>query len=163
MKFSLKNIFRFYAVHPDHPSDMNDRWGWSSAEVSNMMETPIYSSGLLWFCCYFMGETVEVCCATMLPAEGFQSELFIEGNTIFERAPVCPIWKCLMLSVPCVQWLSACGQEGSSLGSRRRKYVGEKGLVWEWVGPGKKFSLRKWSATCESWRSTDVTHSMGEK
>lgn len=101
-------------------------------------------------CCYFIRTTVKVCSATMLPAKGFQSELFTEGNTIFERAPVCPIWKCLMLSVPCVQWFSACGQEGSSLGSRRRKYVGEKGLVWEWVGPGEKFSLRKWSVTCES-------------
>lgn len=101
----------------------------------------------------------------MLPAEDFQSELFTKGNkgnTVFERVLVCLVWKCLTLSVPCVQWLSACGQKGASSGSHRRKHVGEKGLVWEWVGPGEKFSLRKWSAACKSWRTTDVAHSMGK-
>lgn len=110
----------------------------------------------------FHGATVEVCSATALPAEDFQSELFTKGNTAFERVPVCLVWKRLILSVPCVQWLSACGQKGSSSGSHRRKYVGEKGLVWKWAGPGEKFSLRKWSAACESWRTTDVAHSMGK-
>jgi len=109
-----------------------------------------------------MGATVWVCSATRSPAEDFQSELFAKGNTVFDRAPVCLVWKCLILSVPCVQWLSACGQKGSSSGSHRRKYVGEKGLVWEWVGPGEKFCLRKWSAACESWRTTDVAHSTGK-
>lgn len=127
-----------------------------------MVETPIYFSGVLCSCCYFMGATVRVCSATESPAEDFQSELFTKGNTVFERSPVCLVWKCLILSVPCVQWLSACGQNGSSSGSHRRKYVGEKGLVWEWVGPGEKFSLRKWSAACESWRTTDVAHSTGK-
>lgn len=127
-----------------------------------MVETPIYCSGLLWFSCYFMGATVRVCSATKSPAEDFQSELFTKGNTVFKRAPVCHVWKCLILSVPCVQWLSGCGQKRSSLGSHRRKYVGEKGLVWEWVGPGANFSLRKWSAACESWRTTDVAHSVGK-
>lgn len=124
-----------------------------------MVETPTYFSGLPWFCCYFMGATVGVCSTTELPAEDFQSEPFIEGDTALERTPVCLVWKCLILSVPCVQWLSACGQEGYSSGSHRRKYAGENGLVWEWVGLGVKFSLRKWSAACENRRTTNVAHS----
>lgn len=127
------------------------------------METPIYFSGLLWFCCYFTGATVGICSTIEQPAEGFQSEPFTEGSTALERTPVCLVWKCLILPVPCVQWLSACGQEGSSSGSHRRKYVGENGLVWEWAGPGEKFSLRKWSAACESQRTTNVAHSGGNK
>lgn len=126
------------------------------------MESPIYASGLLWFCCYFTEVTVRVCSATENSAKDFQSKLFTKGNTVFERTPLCLVWKCLILSVPCVQWLSACGQKGSSSGSHRRKYVGEKGLVWEWVGPGEKFCLRKWSAACESWRTTDGAHSVGK-
>lgn len=108
------------------------------------------------------GATVGVCSTTELPAEGFQSEPFTEGNTALERTPVCLVWKCLILSVPCVQWLSACGQEGSSSASRRRKYAGENGLVWDWAGPGEKFSLRKWSAACESPTTTNVAHSGGK-
>lgn len=107
----------------------------------------------------FHGATVGVCSTAELPAEAFQSEPFTEGNTALERSPVCLVWKGLILPVPCVQWLSACGQEGSSSGSHRRKYAGENGLVWEWAGPGEKFSLRKWSAACESWRTTNVAHS----
>lgn len=110
-----------------------------------------------------MGATVGVCSATESPAEDFQSELFTKGNAVFDRAAVCHVWKGLILSVPCVEWLSACGQKGSSLGSHRRKCVGEKGLVWEWVSPGENFSLRKWCAACESWRTTDVAHSMGKQ
>lgn len=100
--------------------------------------------------------------SVLQPAEEFQSEVFTEGNTAFERTSVYLVWKHLILSVPCVQCLSACGQKGFSSGSHRRKYVGEKGLVWEWIGPGEKFCRRKWSAACESQRTTDVAHSTGK-
>lgn len=100
----------------------------NSAEVSYRMETPIYFSGLPWFCCYLTGATVGVCSTTELPAEDFQSEPFTEGNTALERTPVCLVWKCVILSVPCVPWLSACGQEGSSSGSRRGNML--ERMVW---------------------------------
>lgn len=120
-----------------------------------MVETPIYFSGLLWFCCYFTEATVRVCSTAEL--KPFNPSPSLREAQLLKRPSVC-VGTGLTRPAPCVLGSGPVGSQALPRAATGNVF-GENGLVWEWAAPAEKFCLRKWSEAYESQRTTSVAHS----